>query len=358
MSHRLPYLDYLRSIAILMVLLSHSVLSYGPDYWLFPLQTGGVGVDLFFVLSGWLIGNQLFKELKKDNTIDLKRFWLRRWLRTLPAYYAVLCFSIIYLYLTSNDFKFPFSYFIFIQNYQFPLSFFTISWSLCVEEQFYLFIAPFLLFSKTLNKHIKLGLILTLLILPSIFRFYYLYGHIDETHVAWDCCIMGVLLAFIRHNYEQVWQTFTQANKTFIYFSVFCFLTVVLSKYTTDFWITTPSRFWLAIIFGSWVIWANTVKTQTRLIDNPTLTQWGNYIATRSYAMYLVHPDVLALCKKFISQVPFIIYFAVAFILVMFVSEVLYRLVELPFMNARERFSVTRSISQPQVSNTSQSSTN
>jgi len=358
MEHRLPYLDYLRSIAILMVLLSHSVLSYGPDYWIFPLQTGGVGVDLFFVLSGWLIGNQLFKELKKNSSIDLKRFWLRRWLRTLPAYYAVLCFSIIYLYLVKDDFEFPFSYFIFIQNYQFPLTFFTISWSLCVEEQFYLFIAPFLLFSKNLNKHLKLSLILTLLILPSIFRNFDLYGHIDETHVAWDCCIMGVLLAFIQHNYAQVWQNLIKANKVFIYVSVLCFLTVVVSKYSTDHWIQTPSRLWLAIIFGSWVIWANTAKSKTMLIDNKTLIQWGNYIATRSYAMYLVHPEVLALCKKFLNQAPFIIYFAVAFALVMLFSEFLYRLVELPFMNARERFSATRSSPKKPANALNQSPTN
>jgi peptidoglycan/LPS O-acetylase OafA/YrhL len=325
------------------------VLSYGPDYWTFPFQTGGVGVDLFFVLSGWLIGNQLFKELSRNKSIDLKRFWLRRWLRTLPAYYAILCFSIAYLYVSKDNFEFPFSYFIFIQNYQFPLTFFTISWSLCVEEQFYLFIAPFLLLSKNLHKHLKLILILTLLILPSIFRNFDLYGHIDETHVAWDCCIMGVLLAFIKHNYQNLWQSLAKANSVFIYVSVLCFLTVILSKYTSDYWITTPSRFWLAIIFGSWVIWANTVKTKPMLIDNKTLIQWGNYIATRSYAMYLVHPEVLALCKKFANDLWFPLYFMTAFVLVMLVSECLYRLIELPFMNAREKFSATRSHSNPPV---------
>ncbi|MEP1446593.1 MAG: acyltransferase [Paraglaciecola sp.] len=343
MVHRLPYLDYLRSIAILMVLLSHSVLSYGPDYWIFPLQTGGVGVDLFFVLSGWLIGNQLFKELKRNKTIDLKRFWLRRWLRTLPAYYAVLCFSIIYLNVTNEIFEFPFSYLIFIQNYQFPLSFFTISWSLCVEEQFYLFIAPFLLFSRKLNKHIKLNLILFLLILPSIFRYFELYGHHDETHVAWDCCIMGVLLAFIKHNYESFWDRLIKVNKVLIYVSFLGFLTVIASKYTDNFWIQTPSRFWLAIAFGSWVLWANTVKSKVKFIDNKVFVKLGSYIATRSYAMYLIHPEVLALCKQLFNHIPFPVYFILALLIVLAVSEMLYRLIELPFMNARENFEITRS---------------
>jgi peptidoglycan/LPS O-acetylase OafA/YrhL len=342
MEHRLPYLDYLRSLAILMVLLSHSVLSYGPNYWIFPFQTGGVGVDLFFVLSGWLIGNQLFKELSRNKTIDLKRFWLRRWLRTLPAYYAVLCFSIIYLSLTSDTFEVPFSYFIFIQNYQFPLTFFTISWSLCVEEQFYLFIAPFLLFSQKLNKHIRLCLIIFLLVLPSIFRYLELYSHPDETHVAWDCCIMGVLLAFLKHNYQNFWANLTKLNSKMVYLSVVCFLVVVLSKYTNDYWIQTPDRIWLAIIFGSWVIWANTVSTKEKT-HNVTFVKLGNYIATRSYAMYLAHPEVLAICKKFAIELWFPFYFTLAFVLLMVVSEFLYRLVELPFMNSREKFVLTRS---------------
>src|SRR5215471_10027057 len=91
--HRYPGLDFLRALAIVLVVDCHAVtvLRSQPEYRV--LQLGGKGVDLFFVLSGWLLGRQLMRELRDTNTIDLRRFWYRRWLRTLPAYYAVLAFT-------------------------------------------------------------------------------------------------------------------------------------------------------------------------------------------------------------------------------------------------------------------------
>lgn len=86
MNYRIRSMDFLRAVAILLVILAHTSLSYGRFPSLVPLQFGGTGVDLFFVLSGWLLGCQLFKELNKHNTINIKRFWVRRWMRTLPAY--------------------------------------------------------------------------------------------------------------------------------------------------------------------------------------------------------------------------------------------------------------------------------
>jgi peptidoglycan/LPS O-acetylase OafA/YrhL len=94
MGHRYRSMDFFRSIAILMVILSHSILSYGAPQYLSPLQLGGTGVDLFFVLSGWLLGGQLFKEINIDGNVSIRKFWIRRWMRTLPAYYAVLMLSV------------------------------------------------------------------------------------------------------------------------------------------------------------------------------------------------------------------------------------------------------------------------
>ena len=145
-------LDCFRALAIILVFTGHSILSFGSPELLAPLQFGGTGVDLFFVLSGWLIGNQLLIEKKRFGDIQITRFWIRRWMRTMPAYYAVLSVTILQLYLTKDNFTFPWPHIFFLQNYFGDLNVFFVSWSLSVEEQFYLFIAPLFVFTLGLNK--------------------------------------------------------------------------------------------------------------------------------------------------------------------------------------------------------------
>ncbi len=103
-------LDIVRSIAIIMVVLSHSLWLLKPleRYHLFgkifPVMVGlfplfgMLGVDLFFALSGFLIGNILIKIYLNSQVFDfkvLRLFWIRRWFRTLPNYYLVLLLNVI-----------------------------------------------------------------------------------------------------------------------------------------------------------------------------------------------------------------------------------------------------------------------
>ena len=85
MSNRNHSLDILRSLASVLVVNCHLASTLGGDGTLSALQLGGRGVDLFFVLSGWLLGHQLLAELRKTGKVEVGRFWRRRWLRTLPA---------------------------------------------------------------------------------------------------------------------------------------------------------------------------------------------------------------------------------------------------------------------------------
>src|SRR4051794_9525204 len=93
--HRAIVLDQLRACAILSVI-SYHLFQMSP----IPLPQltrvtwyGQYGVDLFFVLSGWLIGGLYWRELNKLGSVDLMRFWSRRWLRTLPPYFSALTLS-------------------------------------------------------------------------------------------------------------------------------------------------------------------------------------------------------------------------------------------------------------------------
>jgi len=106
---RIRSMDVLRALAIILVLVAHLVLGYGAPQSFAFLQFGGLGVDLFFVLSGWLLGGQLFKQAKQKN-INVLEFWRRRWYRTLPAYYFVLMLTIFQQYVTKSDFKSPIEY--------------------------------------------------------------------------------------------------------------------------------------------------------------------------------------------------------------------------------------------------------
>ena len=74
----------------------YQVFVSGEDTFGWLSTIGWVGVDLFFVLSGYLIGNQIFAELRRTETLSLKRFYARRFLRTLPNFYVVLALYFLF----------------------------------------------------------------------------------------------------------------------------------------------------------------------------------------------------------------------------------------------------------------------
>jgi len=137
-------LDLLRCAAILAIVAYHANV-------LTPREVAGAravgvlghfgwaGVDLFFVLSGYLIASQQFQTLARDPRSPLGRFYARRFLRTLPNYFVVLAITYgVGTRFLGESWSAPWRYFLFLQNYSFPAMSFVISWSLCVEEHFYL----------------------------------------------------------------------------------------------------------------------------------------------------------------------------------------------------------------------------
>ncbi len=142
---RIVGLDILRSIAILIVVYGHGAYLFPRDYWsiLSKLNIFQIdGVSVFFLLSGFLIGNILLTIIRDtDFTIkDLINFWIRRWFRTIPNYILVILCVIGYnALILGNIGEFNYKYFLFAQNFasSHP-SFFGEAWSLAVEEWFYL----------------------------------------------------------------------------------------------------------------------------------------------------------------------------------------------------------------------------
>jgi peptidoglycan/LPS O-acetylase OafA/YrhL len=133
-------LDILRCMAVLAVMFRHTEISA------FLRRVGWIGVDLFFVLSGFLISGLLFSEYKKRRTISLKRFYIRRGLKIYPAFYAFLFLTGAMSYVvfrTHSTLTYYLHDIFFIMNYERGVWGHT--WSLAVEEHFYIFLPIFLM---------------------------------------------------------------------------------------------------------------------------------------------------------------------------------------------------------------------
>jgi len=207
-SERIPSLDGLRAISILLVLFSHLAGTGG-----FPVSAaasnpwalGSLGVTVFFVISGFLITGLLLEELRRTDRIRLGRFYFRRTLRIFPPYFAFLIALAIasaagWITLNSGDLLSSATY---TSNYHDARSWFVgHTWSLSVEEQFYLLWPAVLLLARTRRAVVVAAA--TLLLVPIIrvaewelFRAAgYGIGHRFETIA--DALAAGCLLACVR----------------------------------------------------------------------------------------------------------------------------------------------------------------
>jgi len=340
---RYPGLDFLRALAIVLVVNCHAVTDFGSPPAYYVVQLGGKGVDLFFVLSGWLLGRQLLRELCATNTIDLRRFWYRRWLRTLPAYFAVLALTYAWQVAKGNR-ELRLSYLYFGQTYLTNLPYFGVSWSLCVEEHFYLAVAPLLLLFWRVRS--ALVLLPFLLALPTVCRAAGWYSHDPgvETHARYDPCALGVLLAAIDVTRPRLWAVLRRFAPVLALIGLATAGHDVVGRLNPDLgWRDQGVLAW-ALIFGSWVLLA------------AAWPAWAvgrmpgvRYIAERSYAVYLLHPEAFAVLHwiRWYVELPFAAFIALTWLFSLALAEVLFQLVERPGMRLRERFGASRSRELP-----------
>jgi peptidoglycan/LPS O-acetylase OafA/YrhL len=226
-SNRQIGLDLLRASAILMVVWCHGlhIVYYTINEFLgnvFSSMYGHLGVTLFFVLSGFLVGRIFLKEVAfpgRYNRATLMNFWIRRWFRTLPNYllflfiYATIFFLIKNELISSdhsnvflNDTSLLTRYLFFVQNLVTDVpSFFGQSWSLSVEEWFYLLLPlPFfigVLMKIKVKRHIG-PLLISILFLFQVFKlmiFLFWPGFFKDFMVVFnlDNILIGVLVAYI-----------------------------------------------------------------------------------------------------------------------------------------------------------------
>ncbi|MDR1809740.1 MAG: acyltransferase [Prevotella sp.] len=240
-SNRILGLDILRCAAIMSVLVAHS-LNIAPN-WIKSSLAGIMchdGVTMFFVLSGFLIGNILIKSFNnKEVTVrTLTKFWINRWFRTLPPYFFILAVLIFTAYVLKIS---PYGhgilpakkdvlhYFFFLQNFNWPnIPFFAESWSLAVEEWFYL-LTPVVATHKIARLNIKHTFLVTI-ILFSLFSiavrcikffnsaeldavYYYDSDFRKQVITRFDSMMIGVFAAYIAYYFKKFWE-----NKKYYFF--------------------------------------------------------------------------------------------------------------------------------------------
>jgi peptidoglycan/LPS O-acetylase OafA/YrhL len=211
-------LDFLRALAILLVLGRH----FAPrGLW---SRSGWIGVDLFFVLSGFLVSGLLFQEHRLCRGIDVKRFLIRRGFKIYPSFWLLLVATAL-LSLGSNEARRPLAWLsevLFLQNYGPALWGHT--WSLAVEEHFYLLVALVLFFLGRAKRDDPdpfasvprwgLGVlalvlafrVLTVALLPVRYKMNTL-----GTHLRIDGLLFGTLLAYYYYYHGQAMQRFVSS---------------------------------------------------------------------------------------------------------------------------------------------------
>jgi peptidoglycan/LPS O-acetylase OafA/YrhL len=171
-SRHTPALDTVRVLAILLVVSFHYPSEGAPGWFARIAGVGWVGVDLFFVLSGFLIGRQMLAPPAQGKEPRLGNFWMRRVLRILPAYWVVLAVYVLVPIAREAESMAPvWKFLTFTQNIGLEGGAFSHAWSLCIEEHFYL-VLPLLvlMLSGRIGPRGLVRLVLALIVLGIVLR--------------------------------------------------------------------------------------------------------------------------------------------------------------------------------------------
>ncbi|QLK85689.1 acyltransferase family protein [Staphylococcus sp. 17KM0847] len=344
----LPGLDGLRAISVIGIIIYHLSAQWLPG--------GFLGVDTFFVISGYLITSLLLFEYDNYGRIDLITFWIKRFKRLIPAMLFVVLISVIYVVFFEPEILKAIkgdavAALIYVSNWwyifqdidyfdQFKPMPLKHLWSLAVEEQFYIFY-PLVLLSllKVLKK--KKWVVWTLLIISLLSAAWMFYLSMPDannsrtyfgTDTRLQTLLIGVIFAFL-------WPAFKlKAKPSMVSRSIVDILgSSALVGLLVLFVIVNEQQYWLysggfyAISLLTLLIIASVVQPQgllAKAMGNPLFV----YIGKRSYSLYLWHFVIITFVHKhFVAgQYPFYVYI-IDVVLTLLMAEISYRYIETPF---------------------------
>lgn len=290
---RFPALDGLRAVAAILVIMFH----YGGHHW--NWLSGWIGVHIFFVLSGFLITTLALREEDRSGRVSLRGFYLRRAFRILPVYFVVLGLNVA-VHVMRGDFRssglvdnLPY-YLTFTNEFvDRPLAPFALSWTLGIEQKFYLVwpLLAFVLCARVFARRMALTLttlvVLVLTLLPAT-------DNHDSVAVQYIPLILGSLLAVVMHNPKGFALLSGLMKPVGVWIAGVAFLAAHWSLWPVFHWLSdgvvTLNDAYLIIIPAYAVV--ITLLIPTLLAPGPgrRLLSTGvmRFIGDRSYSLYLV----------------------------------------------------------------------
>jgi peptidoglycan/LPS O-acetylase OafA/YrhL len=358
---RIRELDFLRMVAVLMVLGSHmrpappdatAYVKTVADYW---NQCGWMGVDLFFVLSGFLVSGLLFREHQRLGHVEIGRFLLRRGLKIYPAFYLLLAISAVvftvpvfaslrWKEMTRWDFL---SESLFVQNY--GRSVWNHTWSLGVEEHFYLLLA-FAIGWRTQKTRanpsdafrgmgpIVLAVSATVLAL-RVLHFRAHGANYSFTHLRLDSLLFGMWLSYQYTYHHARFQRIVEAHAVPIAALSSCLiLPCTLFKLGQSAFLNTVGFTFLYVGFGGLLAVVLCSRAAKRLVRLPSA--WLAPLGAYSYSIYLFHMPVrrasLVVIDRLAPGLPFPVSFGLYMAASIVTGVTISRLLEIPILRVRD----------------------
>jgi peptidoglycan/LPS O-acetylase OafA/YrhL len=320
---RLRELDFLRGIAIIMVLLRHIPL------FQFTTIMGWIGVDLFFVLSGFLVSGLLFREYIKFGNIRPKLFLIRRGFKIYPIYFI---FYLLYLIPLIIKNEFDIIGFIadmtFTQNYIWGWGYaYPATWSLAVEEHFYFLFASFLWLGLKFDKNILKPntesqsisskkfewIVITLLIVVFLLRVFstvivpqQVVRNFTMTHLRIDSLLFGVLVSYLFYFKKMEFEKLFTKNSSLLY--VLCFLGILWTPFIEPVPSVLVKTFGFSILYVSFGILLiifllkNNINNILNKIFTANIVNIVSKIGYCSYSIYIIHTFAITCCHYFFGD--------------------------------------------------------
>lgn len=285
------------------------------------LHVGIVGVDLFFVLSGFLISGLLFSEFLRTGGIRVSRFFVRRGLKLYPAFYVflVLTLPITHIFGVSKIASEAF----FLQSYTPHV--WQHTWSLSVEEIFYLALPLLFLLLARMKTFSSIPFIAVgLIVLCSILRSRAALFEFSHAHLRFDALFAGVALGYFRHFHTDLFARLSRAN----WLLPLTFMLLLPCSFNRHAGPTLDNLTLTATLLGfSGLVW----WSQGIMIKAPLTAGIGRY----SYSIYLWHMPLAMYFGEIkpVGMLGFLTYVC----LTLAVGVMAATIVEVPFLQLRDR---------------------